>query len=157
MEVHGSKKLKILICGLPGSGKTTLANVLVPMLNAVWLNADEVRKNANDWDFSPEGRIRQANRMKSMAQEAIKDNRHVIADFVCPTETTRRDFDADFTIWMDTTKGSLYKDTLKMFEPPKKTDVDYHVAQWFDDTHAQLAEVVKNWTKKRNRRNHENK
>ena len=126
MEVHGSKKLKILICGLPGSGKTTLANVLVPMLNAVWLNADEVRKNANDWDFSPEGRIRQANRMKSMAQEAIKDNRHVIADFVCPTETTRRDFDADFTIWMDTIKEGRFEDTNKMFEPPK--NYDYRVS-----------------------------
>ena len=108
--------------GLPGSGKTTLANKLVPMLNAVWLNADEVRKNANDWDFSPEGRIRQANRMKSMAQEAIKDNRHVIADFVCPTETTRRDFDADFTIWMDTIKEGRFEDTNKMFEPPKHYD-----------------------------------
>ena len=126
MEVHGSKKLKILICGLPGSGKTTLANVLVPMLNAVWLNADEVRKNANDWDFSPEGRIRQANRMKSMAQGAIKDNRHVIADFVCPTETTRRDFDADFTIWMDTIKEGRFEDTNKMFETPK--NYDYRVS-----------------------------
>ncbi len=126
MEVHGSKKLKILICGLPGSGKTTLANVLVPMLNAVWLNADEVRKNANDWDFSPEGRIRQANRMKSMAQEAINDSRHVIADFVCPTETTRRDFDADFTIWMDTIKEGRFEDTNKMFEPPK--NYDYRVS-----------------------------
>ena len=136
MEVHGSKKLKILICGLPGSGKTTLANVLVPMLNAVWLNADEVRKNANDWDFSPEGRIRQANRMKSMAQEAIKDNRHVIADFVCPTETTRRDFDADFTIWMDTIKEGRFDDTNKMFVKPD--NYDFHVT----------TQDAKNWAPK---------
>ena len=44
--------------GLPGSGKTTLANELAPILNAKRLNADEVRKNANDWDFSEEGRKR---------------------------------------------------------------------------------------------------
>ena len=35
---------KILIMGLPGAGKTTLASELVPLLNAKWLNADEVRK-----------------------------------------------------------------------------------------------------------------
>ena len=56
--------------GLPGSGKTTLAKKLIPLLDAVWLNADEVRKEANDWDFSPDGRIRQANRMK-IAEDAI--------------------------------------------------------------------------------------
>ena len=71
--------------GLPGSGKTTLAKMIAPRLNAVLLNADEVRKEANDWDFSSEGRVRQANRMKSLAQESLNKNRLVIADFVCPT------------------------------------------------------------------------
>ena len=65
--------------GLPGSGKTTLAKQLVPMFNAVWLNADEVRKEADDWDFTPEGRLRQANRMKTLAQEAVANNRVVVA------------------------------------------------------------------------------
>ena len=62
----------ILIMGLPGSGKTTLANELAPMLKAKRLNADEVRKEANDWDFSEEGRKRQA---KRMADFAIKDKK----------------------------------------------------------------------------------
>ena len=123
MQVHSDKpKLKILICGLPGSGKTTLAERLVPMLNAVWLNADEVRKNADDWDFSPEGRNRQANRMKSMAEEAINNNRNVVADFVCPTEKTREDFSADYTIWMDTLTEGRFEDTNTMFVPPKHYD-----------------------------------
>ena len=123
MQVHSDKpKLKILICGLPGSGKTTLAERLVPMLNAVWLNADEVRKNADDWEFSPEGRNRQANRMKSMAEEAINNNRNVVADFVCPTEKTREDFSADYTIWMDTITEGRFEDTNKMFVPPKHYD-----------------------------------
>ena len=90
--------------GLPGSGKTTLAKLLIPMFNAVWLNADKVRKEANDWDFSEMGRSIQANRMKRLADEAIKDNRNVIADFVCPTEHTRKDFNADYIIYMDTIK-----------------------------------------------------
>jgi adenylylsulfate kinase len=108
--------------GLPGSGKTTLAKFLVPMFNAVWLNADEVRKEADDWDFSPEGRIKQANRMKTLAQESIDKNRVVVADFVCPTETTRTDFGADYTVWMDTIKECRFDDTNQMFEPPKKYD-----------------------------------
>tara|TARA_B100000902_G_scaffold266581_1_gene252633 strand:+ start:177 stop:611 length:435 start_codon:yes stop_codon:yes gene_type:complete len=111
--------MKILIMGLPGSGKTTLAKLLVPMFNAVWLNADEVRKEADDWDFTSEGRIRQANRMKTLAQEAVDANRVVVADFICPTESTRQDFGADYTIWMDTIKEGRFDDTNKMFEEPK--------------------------------------
>ncbi len=114
--------MKILIMGLPGSGKTTLARHLVPMFNAVWLNADQVRKDADDWDFSPEGRTRQANRMKTLAQEAVANNRVVVADFVCPTENTRKDFDAQYTIWMDTIKEGRFEDTNKMFEQPSKYD-----------------------------------
>ena len=114
--------MKILIMGLPGSGKTTLAKVMVPRLNAIWLNADKVRKEADDWDFSPEGRVRQANRMKKLAQESVDNNRIVVADFVCPTEVTREDFNADYVIWMDTIKEGRFNDTNKMFEQPKKYD-----------------------------------
>ena len=108
--------------GLPGSGKTTLAKLLVPMFNAVWLNADEVRKQADDWDFTAEGRIRQANRMKQLAQEAVDSNRTVVADFICPTEATRNDFGTDYTVWMDTIKEGRFDDTNKMFEEPSKYD-----------------------------------
>ncbi len=34
---------KILVCGLPGAGKRTLARLLAPKLGAVVFNADEVR------------------------------------------------------------------------------------------------------------------
>ncbi len=119
--------------GLPGSGKTSLAKLLAPMFNAVRLNADEVRKEANDWDFSEMGRSIQANRMKRLADEAIQSNRNVVADFVCPTEHTREDFDADYIIWMDTIKESEYEDTNKMFEEPKNFDfkVTHKDAQMF--------------------------
>ena len=82
---------KILIMGLPGSGKSYLADKLTTKINAVWLNADRVREEANDWDFSPEGRVRQSNRMKDLAQKALNEGKNVIADFVCPTPKTRED------------------------------------------------------------------
>ena len=110
--------MKILIMGLPGSGKTTLARMMAPRLNAVWLNADEVRKEANDWDFSEDGRRRQSLRMRSLAEGAVGNNRTVVADFVCPTKKTREHFGADYVIWMDTIKESRFEDTNKMFEEP---------------------------------------
>ena len=112
----------ILIMGLTGSGKTTLAKKLIPMFNAVWLNADKVRKEVNDWDFSEQGRLKQSIRMKILAKKAKSENRNVIVDFICPTEYTRKEFNADYTIWMDTIKEGRYEDTNKMFEIPSKYD-----------------------------------
>jgi len=109
----------ILIMGLPGSGKTTLASNLVPLLNAKWLNADEVRKEADDWDFSPEGRTRQAKRMWSKAMEYKDQGFNVVADFVCPTPAARELFPADYIIWMDTIKEGRFDDTNKMFVKPE--------------------------------------
>ena len=111
-------KMKILIMGLPGSGKSTLSKKLSKMLDAKWLNADEVRKEANDWDFSPSGRIRQANRMKALADAALKNNQHVIGDFICPTPKTREEFNAEYIIWLDTIKAGRYDDTNQLFIPP---------------------------------------
>ena len=96
---------KILIMGLPGSGKTSLAKLLAPMFNAVLLNEDEVRKKANDFDLTDIGRSIHTNRMKRLADEAIQNNRNVIADFEC-TDDERKDFNADYIIYMDTIKES---------------------------------------------------
>ena len=109
--------------GLPGAGKTTLASKLVPLLKAKWLNADIVRKEANDWDFSPEGRIRQAHRMKKLAEDFIKDGSYVVADFVCPTSTSREIFNPDFIIWLDTIKAGRFEDTNEIFTPPENYDL----------------------------------
>ena len=115
--------MKILIMGLPGSGKTSLAKELVPMLKAKWINADEVRKNANDWDFSEEGRKRQAIRMAKLAENLKKEGNIVVADFICPTPNARSLFNPDFIIWMDTIKKGRFEDTNKMFVNPNKYDV----------------------------------
>ena len=111
--------------GLPGSGKTTLANALAPMLNAKRLNADEVRKEANDWDFSEEGRKRQAKRMADFAKKIKDKKNYVVADFICPTPEARSLFPADYIIWVDTIKKGRFDDTNKMFVKPEK--FNFHV------------------------------
>ena len=111
--------------GLPGAGKTTLADELAPKLNAKRLNADEVRKAANDWDFSEEGRKRQAKRMADFALELKNQRNYVVADFICPTPEARKLFPADFVIWVDTIKEGRFDDTNQMFVKPEK--FDFHV------------------------------
>jgi adenylylsulfate kinase len=138
--------MKILIFGLPGSGKSTLAEPLAELISGVWLNADAIRKEYDDWDFTPEGRMRQAMRMKFLADGVVKAGKIAVADFVCPTEAARLEFAPDFTVWMDTIKEGRFEDTNKMFERPT-TKCNYQVAQWFDDTHKQLMKVVTSYMK----------
>lgn len=116
---------KILVMGLPGSGKTTLAKILVEELNAAWLNADETRKKYNDWDFSDTGRQRQAKRMFDLSEEFINQGKNVIADFICPTQKTRNEFRPDKIIWMDTISKGRFDDTNKIFEKPE--DYDFRI------------------------------
>jgi hypothetical protein len=137
---------KILIMGLPGSGKTYLATALkkylednsslktMPMYRTVNMeqmptaypsrvdgfNADEIRKRYNDWDFSKEGRIRQSLRMAEFALKCSGD--YVICDFVAPLTEQRNNFKADWTIWMDTIDAGRYEDTNQVFVPPEVYD-----------------------------------
>lgn len=133
--------MKILIMGLPGSGKTYLAQRLQPLLRAAWFNADKVREMANDWDFSPEGRKRQSLRMKSLADYESKNKRIVICDFICPTSETRKMFDPDIVIWLDTIKEGRFEDTNKLFEKPK--NIDFRVTEWNDKNHINIAADIK--------------
>lgn len=118
--------------GLPGSGKTWLAERLMKLLdNCAWYNADVIRGAANDWDFSPEGRLRQANRMKTFADFEVSNGRTVICDFVAPVPAAREQFDADKVIWVDTIRLGRFEDTNKMFESPDKFDT--HVTTLMTD------------------------
>jgi adenylylsulfate kinase len=116
----------ILIMGLPGSGKTTLAKHLVDacavnLYMVTWLNADRIRTELNDWDFSVEGRTRQAMRVRERADNAETDL--VIIDMVAALPEQRTIIDPYFTVYMDTVQGSVYEDTNQMFVPPEKPNM----------------------------------
>jgi adenylylsulfate kinase len=129
---------RILIMGLPGAGKTTLAQAVKTQLEqkgktVEWFNADEVREKFNDWDFSIEGRIRQSVRMRELSQESKAD--FVICDFVAPIKEMRDEFKADWTIWVDTIFEGRYEDTNKMFVAPEQYDfrVPEQNSGWWSD------------------------
>lgn len=117
-------KRKILIMGLPGSGKTTLAEILVRKLNAAWFNADAVRQEIHkDLGFTTEDRLEHSKRMGKLCDWAKLGGSYVIADFVCPTKEAREAFNPDFVIWVDRIQEGRYADTNKMFEKPENADV----------------------------------
>ena len=116
---------RILIMGLPGAGKTTLASALKQYLEEYdisvdWFNADTIRKQFNDWDFTRDGRIRQSLRMLELAKNSTNDV--VICDFVAPLPEMRENFSPDILIWMDTISSSSYADTNSVFVPPDAFD-----------------------------------
>lgn len=116
-----SLRFRILICGLSGSGKSELAKELHNLLqqhkkSSIRINGDDVRTTYNDWDFSPEGRIRQAERISKLARQSEAD--YIIADFIAPTKVTRDIFNPDLLIWVDTIRFSKYTNTDVVFENP---------------------------------------
>lgn len=117
---------RILIMGLPGAGKTFLAREIFKNLGIAekkvnWLNADQIREQYNDWDFSIEGRIRQSKRMRDLADSLI-DQDYVICDFVAPIPEMRENFSADYTVWVDTIDAGRFEDTNKLFIEPNSYD-----------------------------------
>jgi nicotinamide riboside kinase/phosphopantetheine adenylyltransferase len=130
-------KRKILIMGLPGSGKTTLAEKLVVKLNAAWFNADAVRQDIySELGFSPEDRLEHAERMGKLCKWASMNGSYAVADFVCPTKETRNAFDADFVVWVNRIEEGRYEDTNKMFEQPEDYDVKLEGGtpeEWVDE------------------------
>jgi adenylylsulfate kinase len=129
--------------GLPGAGKTTLAEQLQKKLKCVWYNADEIRNHINrDLGFTDEDRIEHATRMGRLCDIVLRADRYVIADFVCPTEDTRRVFNADFTIWLDTIKEGRYENTNKLFEEPNY--VQLTIDTWNYDVN-QLVKLIRQY------------
>ena len=125
--------MRILIFGLPGSGKTTLADALMTKLEgAAHLNADRVRTAFEDWDFSVAGRARQALRMRTMADDLLDNNNieYVIADFVAPTQALRAIYDPQFSIFMDTIEQGRFEDTNKAWQVPDETEYDVRITEF---------------------------
>ena len=124
----------ILVCGLPGAGKTYFSNKLKETFGdddspIVHINGDDIRSMHNDWDFSEEGRKRQAERMRKHADEVNADGKHVILDFVCPKQEYRDIIKPDILVWANRTPVRDFPDTTAMFEPPKEWDyrlIDKH-------------------------------
>lgn len=136
--------MRILIMGLPGAGKTYMAEKLRDELEShdkkvVWINADVVREEYNDWDFSVEGRIRQSHRMREMADRLDSD--YAICDFVAPLVKMRDNFEADWIIWMDTIDQGRYEDTNKMFQVPEIYDFRI-TEQWAEKWAPFIAEHI---------------
>jgi len=115
--------MKILVFGLPGSGKSTFAKHLTDNTEIVHFNADEIRSLFKDWNFTERGRLRQAIRMEDLCQIA---NKHCVVDFICPFNLYRKNY--DITIWMNTIQMGKYEDTNKIFEKPDK--VDYEIKDY---------------------------
>lgn len=131
------KMKKILVMGLPGSGKTTLSSNLKKSLevksSVEWLNADIVRSKYNDWDFSEEGRIRQSIRMRDLSAQSHAE--FMICDFVAPLTQMREIFNPDYLIWMNTINRGRYEDTNAIFEPPKNFNLkidEWNSSHWID-------------------------
>lgn len=139
--------MKILIFGLPGSGKTTLAEPLAELLDGVHINADAVRARYNDWDFSIQGRVKQSQRMRYLSDGVVMAGKVAIADFICPINEARDAFEPDYTVWMDTIAEGRYDDTNMIFQKP--LEVDYRVTKWSDDTPANLAAAIREFMEKR--------
>jgi adenylylsulfate kinase len=123
----------LLLMGLPGSGKTTFALKIQAEFNkrgvkVNWFNADEVRKKFDDWDFTPEGRMRQANRMRTLTNES--DTEINMVDMVAPLPEMRTTLDADWLIWMHTIEEGRFEDTNKAFVAPDIKEVNMKFPRW---------------------------
>lgn len=131
--------MRILVFGLAGSGKTTLSEKISKELGIKWYNADRVREEYNDWDFSEEGRKRQLDRMLELSYSNI----NTICDFICPYEEYRKIFNPDISIFMNTIQKSIYENTNKIFQIPEKYDI---IVNNFDQTE-NVVNIIKNWRK----------
>jgi hypothetical protein len=157
----------MLFVGLPGSGKTTTANMMHKIVGGARINADQVRASiSTDLKFTEEDRLIQAHRVGALSGLALRPyalsqtisketqdrlNKIAVVDFVCPNDKMHTEFlySARFfglppinivTVWMNTIQpeDSRFADTARMYQPPSRPD---HTITGFQ-SHEQLERVV---------------
>jgi adenylate kinase family enzyme len=142
--------MKILIFGMPETGKTTLAEPFNELLNGVYLNEHQIRNEYINYDYSIEGRTKNAEMLRFLADGVVKAGKVAVIDCVAATPEIRKIIDADYTVWMDTIKTNKNNDNLDnrmnvRFQEPNIDEYNYHVSKWFNDTPEQLRKVFQNF------------
>lgn len=131
--------MKILVCGFPGSGKTTLSKSLCEIIDAVHLDANSIRKEYTDIDYSSEGVKNEVSRLRYLADGVVRANKIAVIDYVAPTNKIKKELGANYIVWIDI-KKEIVRD---FFESP--TVYNYRISKWFNDTHLQLADIIKKY------------
>jgi hypothetical protein len=163
--------LIILICGYPGVGKTTLANELGPLINAVILSTDKIRKELIDKpNYSEEEKkliynillliakylhnngincILDATFNNQKAIEDIKkglnltDDQFKIIECICPEELVISRIQKRKSGYSDADE-SIYRMIKENYEPLKEKHITVDTSQSLKKIVAEVANRIKN-------------
>lgn len=141
--------MKILIFGVPESGKTTLAEPLSEKINGVYINEHQIRNEYINYNYTLEGIRKNTEMLRCLADGVVRAGKVAVIDCVAALPEIRMFIDADYAVWMDTIKTNMKSDdsnTIDIkFSKPDITEYNYHVSEWFNDTPEQLSKVIRNF------------
>lgn len=141
--------MRILICGLPGHGKSTLAANLSRRLHIPFYDGEAIRRSLGlGWPGDSAERVQQAHRMRALTTPILAAGGHVICSFVCPTVAARREFCADYIICVNRPDAPpmSYTDTNAIWWPPLNADLMLQAGdadEWAGVAEARLRQFLK--------------